>query len=226
MLNFILNHRIVQSNKFNIQHSTFNIESYKESYIKGVLSVAEKQVGKRFIDHNWLKKFTRSRDAFGIVALTEHKMDTRRVTGFCFAQTLNIFSLHRHILLPQEQLAPLFPSLKYIGYISLIAIDETEQNKGIGGAMLNDVSSRLLLRSEQLITVVWKAPGIQNNFGVLLEKRNWKPIIQVKEYWKEDSRKKKYHCAVCGKPPCRCCGVVYLSTYSNSPPKSSIQFCG
>jgi len=42
-----------------------------------------------------------------------------------------------------------------------------------------------------------------------LLKNNFKQLKTIPNYWFNDSKNKQYNCPECGKPPCKCAGVVF-----------------
>lgn len=57
-------------------------------------------------------------------------------------------------------------------------------------------------------SIAWKSK-YRTNIGGILKRLGFEQILEIQNYWKEDSIEKGYSCPVCGGPPCKCSAVIY-----------------
>lgn len=174
-----------------------------------VLSIAEKEVGKNFIHAGYLDFFLTNADTAGIVAIYESA-----IVGFSFFQWCKPSELHKYIFTEKEWLEKIFLNIPIVGYRNLIAVKKEFQNKGIGSALVDQSMKELRKKSDVITSVVWK-PKELKDIGGLLENHNLNAVKIIPDYWKEDSLRRKYECAVCGTPPCTCTAEIYVGFYYN-----------
>ena len=189
-----------------------------------VLSVSDQEVGKNFIDQDYLNFFLNNLNAGGIVAIIHEE-----VVGFSFFQWCSVNELSKYIFTDKNWLTETVnikkkdsPSSVYgehsrtilIGYRNLTAVKQDFQNKGVGSRLVDFSIKKLKKKSNIIVNVVWKAEN-KINLGNTLLRYGLKPVKTITDYWREDSIKRNYDCAVCGRPPCKCTAEIYI--YNDCP---------
>lgn len=184
-------------------------------HIKTVLGISEEQIGKYFIDQNYINFFLNNSNAHGIVAIVK-----KEVVGFSFFQWCTVDVLAKYIFTDKNWLKEILRKKNHdslipvlIGYRNLTAVKKDFQNKGVGSKLVSFSIKELKKRSDIIVNVVWKAEN-KKNLGQTLQRHGLKPAKTIPGYWREDSLNRKYECAVCGPPPCKCIAEIYISTTS------------
>ncbi len=178
---------------------------FSEKHKKDVLKISEKEIGKNFIDENYLNSFLNNTNAKGVVAIINGK-----VAGFTFFQWLKGTELHQYIFTNKDWLKEVSKRKKLIGYRNLTAVKNSFQNYGIGKKLVEVSIAELKQKTNFLANVVWITDR-KKNLGKTLEKFGLKPLKTIADYWKSDSIKRNYECAICGSPPCTCKALIYFS---------------
>lgn len=191
------------------------ISTFSLIHIKTVLVISEEQIGKFFIDKNYLNFFLNNPNAHGIVAIVK-----KEIVGFSFFQWCTIDELAKYIFTDKNWLRKIIieknpgsKSLDIMGYRNLTAVKQEFQNKGVGGRLVEFSVKKLKKKSDIITNVVWKAEN-KLSLGNTLQKFGLRPVKTITGYWRKDSIKRKYECAVCGPPPCKCTAEIYISTTS------------
>jgi hypothetical protein len=66
--------------------------------------------------------------------------------------------------------------------------------------------------SKVVFMTAWKSSnGI--HISSLATKLAFKPLVEINEYWRNDSIKSNYCCPECGYPPCHCDAVIYIKHF-------------
>lgn len=195
----------VNANYLGLKKMNIRITLFSSRYKKEVASISEKEMGKNFINEEYLNFFLDNPNAQGIVALVNDE-----VVGFSFFQWCVKDELSKYIFVDQGWLKEIFKNVDLIGYRNLTAVKKEFQGRGIGSKLVDNSIEELKKRAEVIANVVWKAPG-SKNLGKALERHGLKRVKTIRGYWREDSLKRKYECAACGLPPCRCTAEIYIS---------------
>lgn len=188
------------------------IKKFSRVFSDRVLSIADNEVGKKFIDHNYLNFFLNHPNASGIVAI-----ENNEVAGFSFFQWCTSDELIRYILkgkvwiryyLNNQKL--ITPGNHLIGYRNLTAVNYKFQGKGIGGKLVDCSVRELRKKSTVIVNVLWKSDSKKNLANKLIQS-GLNPVKIIPDYWQKDSIKRNYECALCGKPPCKCSAQIFIS---------------
>lgn len=176
-----------------------SIAELSDNQIPDVLNIADKQLGEAYLDIDKIK----NKDNTVIVAIM-----TERVVGFCIGKKTQLSELKIHQL--DQMNLPRLQSVKDIGLIATIATDPKESGKGVGTKLFSSCISRLEnLNLNNFVMTGWKSyEGV--NINSLAKKFGFKEILEIPEFWYEDSKIKSYCCPSCGEPPCRCSAVIYM----------------
>ncbi len=95
------------------------------------------------------------------------------------------------------------------GIIKTIAVAEEHQQHGYGRQLLSlAITNMQQLNVKQIIYIEWKESASHKALQKLLNKFNFILSVEIKDYWKEDSIQRKYHCPICG-DPCRCTAQIF-----------------
>lgn len=177
---------------------------YSDLYKREVLLISDKQIGKDFINEKYLGFFLNNPDAKGFVAVSDGN-----VVGFSFFLWCAKEEISKYIFTEKAWLNDVFRNTGLIGYRSLLAVKKEFQNKGVGSRIIDFSMQELKKKTNSIAGVVWKN-HLTFNHGTHLQKHGLKSIRIVPFYWKEDSLKRNYECAVCGPPPCLCSAEIYV----------------
>lgn len=101
---------------------------------------------------------------------------------------------------------PLGP-LETVGYIDIVCVNESYQNRGIGTELLTRVVSKLQTDDVPLVTEVWHRDGIDG--GDVLEKVGFEAVATLHDYWTYTTAGCD-PCPECGRSPCECSGSLFI----------------
>ncbi len=91
-----------------------------------------------------------------------------------------------------------------------MATDAGETGKGIGTELLSTCVTKLRkMGLNVLVMTGWKSEkGV--HIGSLAKKLGFEEILEIENFWYEDSKANGYRCPSCGEPPCECSAVVFI----------------
>ena len=99
--------------------------------------------------------------------------------------------------------------LEKIGYRKMTAVSPEFQRIGVAKRLFESGNNWMKEHgAEVILSAVWIKKG-KTTFGQMLVKQGFEPLVFAKNYWKNDSLKRKFICPVCGEPPCECDAMVY-----------------
>lgn len=195
--------KIIQSGKYSFTKiPEILITKIKTNQIPNVISIAEKQLGEAYISIDDLK----NEDNIAIVASVDGK-----IVGFCVGKVELITDIYKRIPQLAEKKLQQFEVIKSVGLIASMATDPDFTGRGIGDKLLGDCIEKLKNSgSKTLLMNGWKSEnGI--HIGSLAKKYGFKEILEIKNFWYEDSKIHRYKCPSCGEPPCKCGAVIFVN---------------
>jgi ribosomal protein S18 acetylase RimI-like enzyme len=169
--------------------------------LPSILRIAEKQLGDSYVSESSLLGEGR----FGYYATIAGKP-----AGFCVGR-----------LLPVQKFLDLYQKIKErgvrslgladtLGLITCIAVDEDYKERGVGNALIDRCASVLVAQGAQVLASTgWKSSnGV--HIGGLMKMHGFEQLMEIPDFWKEDSVTHNYKCPECGPPPCHCSAVFYV----------------
>lgn len=185
----------------------FKLEDLQEDFIPTVIAISDFQLGKDYLSADSLKKCLQKEGKyFARVALN----NKREIIGFCLSSILSTDEIKKLLKIKPDQFPNALNYTSNIGFINVLIVKEDYQRKGIGTALVKDSINLLETNGATVIcSVGWRSKkGV--NIGGILKNHKFKEVLEVPDYWKEDSLAKKYKCVDCGAPPCHCSAVIFL----------------
>jgi len=184
--------------------SIIKIDKVDKEHMSAILHIADKQLGQDYINSD---DFIQD-DFIKLQASIYNK-----IVGFITAKELNIEELYKKIPNLKEKNLKQLSITNKINYIGSVATDSIYEGRGVATALYNQVFKELNKDNNIILMTGWKSKkGI--NIDGIAKRLGFVKILEVKEYWKEDSIKNKYDCPIC-KNPCLCSAIIYLK-HNNS----------
>lgn len=179
----------------------FVIKNATQIDISSVLNILNKELGKDYVTDSVLFSFMKK----GFCKVIVEK-NTHVVVGVCLFDILDYKNVTQITI---GQKIEDFKNTNHIGFIKTIAVQDKCQNLGLGTKLLKTVLDALNKKEvDKFISTAWEHSGV-TNISSLLKKFGFVEKFKIRNYWYEDSLKKKYLCPVCGNP-CHCNCVVYI----------------
>lgn len=192
----------IQSGKYSfLKKPKIEISSIKQNQVPMVLSIAEKQLGEAYIDVDGLL----NKENIAIAASVSGKL-----LGFCTGKKIAVSDLYNKIpQLAQMKLKQL-EVVDEVGMVASMATDSESTGRGVGSELLEACVSELEKSGLNVLVMTgWKSDkGV--HVGSLAKQYGFKEILEVPNFWYEDSKVQDYKCPSCGDPPCECSAVIFI----------------
>lgn len=175
----------------------------QHSDVLSVSSLSDNTFGKDFLTTDFIH-FTLESNNYRSFCL---KKDNKLI-GFAIwevaatSEISNLFYSEKHFL------NNFFNSSNAIAKLNQIAINEEYRNKGYGDYLLNESIKSIPYDVDFLTSIYWVKDGSEA-MKKLLIKNGFESIKTITHYWYNDSIEKKYNCAICGAPPCKCSAEIF-----------------
>lgn len=200
--------KVVTSGRYTFRKAPdFKIDMATDSDLPHILSISSDTLGEGYVE-SLLEKNENTGKKGTLLIVARVGRDT---VGYCFAYRVqqsdwNTIIKGRDVRLPIDVRHAL--EAGHLGIIQTLAVHPDFQGCGIGSALLNEAIDRLMNRGlKRFISLAWKSSsGI--NIKSLLERSGFKPIVEIEEFWTDDSLKSGFECPECGHP-CKCAAVLY-----------------
>lgn len=188
-------------------NKNIKIVDLERKHIPAIIRIGDEEIGKDFVETPILENYLNKQDVFvGKVAIdTENKT----VVGFIFSYIIDKAALielfnNNENKIPRELLF----SDSY-AYLKSTAVDKNYKGQSIGTQLVEaTIEGFRALNVSALFSTAWKS-SLGTNMQGIFEALKFNKAYEIKDYWKEDSIAKNYHCPVCGAPPCTCSAVIY-----------------
>jgi GNAT superfamily N-acetyltransferase len=198
----------IQHGSYRFLKNSASIHNITANDVTEVLKIAEGQLGDAYINSSDLMSSKTG------IALCAKLQD--RIVGFGTAKIIDAKDFYSKLLSffsNDTALRPLQRRLegeKTIGLIASVATAPSATGRGIGTMLIAECIEHLEKLDINIIAATaWRSSkGVQA--GSILENRGFQSVLEIANYWKDDSEKHCYMCPVCGPPPCQCSAVIYL----------------
>ncbi|HNW97174.1 MAG TPA: GNAT family N-acetyltransferase [Bacteroidales bacterium] len=181
------------------------ITELKEEEIALVLQMSDKFVGKNFQTYESIKDYILNPQK----VIRIYKINNE-IVGFVKGEILKKSEFKKSLLKVDKPFEKKVTDDGYMGYAETICVKEEYRHTHIAHDMADELI-RVMKKIENIdviCTTVWKSGDIANAKN-LVETIGFKLITEIKNYWYNDSIKKKYMCPHCGNPPCKCSMLFY-----------------
>lgn len=189
-----------------IRKRDFKIARITKRQVPAVLSIAEKQLGAAYINVE---------DLLAEENVACYASISGKIVGFCTGKQIALDKIYESIPQLREMKLKQLATVETLGMVASVATDPDYAGRGIGSALVEHCIAELEKKDFNVLAMTgWKSPkGV--HIGSIAKNYGFKEVLEVPDFWKEDSLKHGYACPVCGQPPCRCSAVVYLRHSSN-----------
>ena len=178
----------------------FNIKVKKvlEQDLKSISNIVNEQLGLNYINS---KNFMQNNFQKYQASLNNE------LVGFITFKYVTVEDVLKRIpKVSQKKLEKLLLGKK-ITYIGTVATDSEYKRLGVATVLFKYVIN-LLEKDNVIIMTGWKNNDTIN-IGGIANQYGFENILEIKDFWKADSIKKKYDCHICGNP-CFCSAIIYM----------------
>ena len=176
------------------------IKLLQDNHISEIALLCNDVFGKDFITKDYLFFHINSTSKVGIVAIKDNK-----TIGFLLYEILLIDQLSEIVLKEKDWFVREFKPFSEIKLIKQVAVAKEYQKQGIANILINES----LNQQDTSCCLTWRKGDVTSMKNLLLNNGfNFKKTLT--NYWKDESLRKNYSCAFCGKPPCKCSAEVYI----------------
>lgn len=179
------------------------IRKLKETDIPQALRLIDHSLGEGYYNTEQLQSYI-ANEKFSYVAL-EH--DT--IIGVILNDILSLQVFSESLSVKTSTLSRTTHPHTKIGLLNVLVVKESFQRKGIG-KMLLEVSLQEMKERHvhHMFAEAWKTTSGVVNIKKLLVSLGFTEIIEIQDFWKEDSIKEGFSCSFCGFP-CICSAVIF-----------------
>ncbi|MGB0887450.1 MAG: GNAT family N-acetyltransferase [Vicingaceae bacterium] len=173
-----------------------------KSHLKSIVELSDITLGKNFLSTSYFKQYVNSAKHIGLILEKE-----KEIIGFSLIDILTPEELKKTVLTNSSWFYDITKAYTKIALRKQTVIHPKYKNLGYGTQLVNLAST--FITTELEISTAWKHP---NNVGMIkiLLKNGFKLKKSIPNYWQTDSINKKYHCIICGMPPCQCSAEIYI----------------
>ena len=179
------------------------IRKLKEADIPQALALIDYSLGEGYYSKTQLQSYIEY-EKFSYVAL-EH--DT--IIGVILNDILSLQVFSESLSVETSTLSTTAHPHTKIGLLNVLVVKESFQRKGIGNMLLEVSLQEMKERHvHHMFAEAWKTTSGAINIEKLLVSLGFKEMIEIQDFWKEDSIKEGFSCSFCGFP-CICSAVIF-----------------
>jgi ribosomal protein S18 acetylase RimI-like enzyme len=180
------------------------IEHVDYKHFDRIIELTNYALGVDYISYDQLRKYVEQKH-FGFV-MTENN----KVVGFVINEVLSLRDLNQRLRIEAMMLSSRQFSNDLVGLLNAVVVDPEYRHKGIASILIESSISTFKTKRVKLIaSELWKSPSGVVNAGKLFEKNQFKKVLEIKEYWKQESLREGFDCIACGFP-CTCSAIIYV----------------
>lgn len=178
-----------------------HISTTRQKDVHAILTIANIQLGDGYIQPCDLQ---RDRSVSLVARISED------VVGFCLGTIITKSELHAK--LPQLKLQNMnaFDSEAFFGLVNSIAVDAPSKKLGVGHELMERCIEELAELDARIVFMIgWRSSeGV--NIRSLANRNGFSELLEIPNYWRDDSLAHQYQCPTCGAPPCNCSAVLFV----------------
>lgn len=208
-----INKKIVSGKYLFKKKPTIIVSKVQEKNLPTILHIADKQLGKDYINAN---------DFIEDDFLKFQASINDKIVGFITSKELTIEEVYKKIPTLKDKKLNQFNVVSKLSYIGSIATDPKYEGLGVASALFEYMLNELNKKDYIILMTGWKSKNGININGIA-KKFGFDEILEIKDFWKEDSIENNYDCPVCSNP-CLCSAVIYVK-HENSTETSFKRMC-
>lgn len=179
----------------------YTLTPQDEHLLPDCLELLERTQGRNVSSLKWLTKSLHSEDGLILVLLSEQK-----IMGVAGARVLR--PPHDYYLPFGLEIVEKMNSCQ-VGSFSTMGIHEDLQGKGWGQKLAIQREEWLKSKGCNLLVGISWMSGLAHTSNRVFEKRGFKKVRELKDFFVESSVTENLICPVCQNPPCYCPGAMY-----------------
>lgn len=164
------------------------------------LNMMNRTQGEGLFNQDYLIKKANSTEAIVLCAFLQKKL-----VGVGCAEIINNLDYYKPF---ENNIAERLKNKK-VGSLCSLCVNEDLQGKGIGQTITKKCLDWLKNKGCDLVLGVSWISGLSHTSNRVFQKIGFKPIKEVKEFYKNDSIKHPFNCPGCKTQPCTCSATLY-----------------
>ena len=170
------------------------------THLTELLALSDISFGEGYLTQKDIAQYFGTADNYIFVAV-----NNKQVTGFITGITCPESKLHTEVL----EAYPLQSNeTGIIGVVKQVCVHPNFYREGIADELLKHII-KAFKKCSELLCISWQK-GNTTPMSKLLLKNNFKLKQTILNYWGTESIIKKYDCAICGSPPCKCTAELFV----------------
>ena len=133
----------------------------------------------------------------------------RRLIGYSIIHLIKADNLRKFLLKDAEMISGFFENDHLVQLRKTTALHHDFTGKGIGSEFIRHTMKMLCNKCDFVVSVNWKKDN-EIPMEKISRELGMTELVEIKDYWKEDSMKSGFHCPECGNPPCNCSAVFFV----------------
>ncbi len=171
--------------------------------IPSLLEISSLQLGPSYLNKSTLTQLLNDPDTHIEVLLVSD-----RIAGYSIIHIIEKSYLQDFIGSGEISLPNSTPTAR-IQLRKTTAIHPDYTGRGLGTAFIRHTMNLYDKECDYIMSINWKRSS-DIPMEKISTKLGMKQLVEIKNYWKEDSLKSDYDCPECRKPPCTCSAVIYI----------------
>jgi len=192
----------------------FAIFNIAKEHIPQILDISDDELGKDYINFDILERVINDSDNY--ICKLAYNQNDAKIIGFCLCFIMTPQDIPQIIKLPESQIPRALMYSDRIGVIKTVAVNKKCQGAGVGKRLIEDCYNELRKRQVQSMCSVAWSNNEKINVHSILSALGFRKLIEIPNYWSEDSLENGYMCPACGMPPCRCSAIIYTQSVTVS----------
>lgn len=186
----------------------YRIIDLQEEHLSGVLRICRQELGEDYHGEADFRRCLEGGARFCKVALDADG----QAMGFAVAMVLEPGAADEFLKLPASPERDRLLASAQIGILDAAAVDPAGQGAGLGRRLAQAMYAKLSERGAEVVcAMAWKSADGHTNAARIVEGLGMEEALAVQGYWNRVvASPEGHHCPVCGEPPCRCFGVLYV----------------
>lgn len=185
-------------------YNNYRVKSIEESHLEELVHLSNISTGEGYFDKDYFLDYLEAPQKHSLIYSIN-----KTPVGFSL---LELVSIDKFFETPSAFNGEMRRSMGDVDSLVVrraTSVHPNHRRKGIANDMVQRSLKIFNEAADAMVSIAWKSTkGVHMRWP--LENNNFRPILEMKNFYYELSISRNFICPICGDPPCKCDAILYM----------------